>query len=347
MKTNRILLPDLLKGLAGVFMVQVHVTELFIDNAGRESLWGKISLFLGGPFAAMVFMIVMGYFIARNKKTPEENILRGIKIFILGFLLNIGLNFHLFIKIKFDGWQINPFEYMFGVDILYLAGLSIIVLSVLKFANKGREWIALLLFFIFIGLTGFMNKKLFAPETNYVFPFIAGNYTWSYFPLFPWLAYPLLGFFVAHQLERIKTFVQQRKIVPIILVALIAAMVVLWGNMGINTTISLPDYYHHTYRFAFWAIGLVFLWSLLLFVISDIFPESNPVVFLCWIGRNITVFFVIQWLIIGNTATAIYQTQSIGSFIYFFLSIFATTVFLTFLYERIIPKLESTPKSPK
>jgi uncharacterized membrane protein len=58
---KRLPIPDLLKGLAIILMIQVHITELFLDHAGRESIVGKISLFLGGPFTAMVFMIVMGY----------------------------------------------------------------------------------------------------------------------------------------------------------------------------------------------------------------------------------------------------------------------------------------------
>lgn len=344
MEIKRVLLPDLLKGVAAVFLVQVHITELFIDIAGRESLWGKTSLFLGGPFAAMVFMIVMGYFVARNKKTPKENLVRGIKIFALGFLLNIGLNFHLLWKIIFDGWPYNPWQYVFGVDILYLAGIAIIVLSALKQVKKGQEWASISLFFVIVGLSGFMNIKLLVTETNYVLPFIAGDYSWSYFPVFPWLAYPVLGFFIALQMERIKVFVLHQKIYSFILFTVTAVSVLLFGRMGIHTSINLPDYYHHTYTFTFWALGLVFLWAMLLLFVSEKFAKSKPVIFLCWIGRNITVFFVIQWLIIGNIATAIYQTKSMDSFIFYFLSIFCVTVLLTYVYEKLISRLTFTSK---
>jgi len=126
---KRFPLPDLLKGFAILFMVQIHIMELFIDYAGRESLFGKIIMFLGGPFTAIIFMIVMGYFIAKNKKSTAQNLVRGFKVFFVGLLLNIGLNFHLLLKIKFAGWKFNPLEYIFGVDILYLAGLSIIFLA--------------------------------------------------------------------------------------------------------------------------------------------------------------------------------------------------------------------------
>ena len=339
MELKRILLPDMLKGLAAVLMVQVHITELFIDDAGRESLWGKTSLFLGGPFAAMVFMIVMGYFVARNKKTPNQNLFRGIKIFALGFLLNVGLNLHLLWKILFEDWPYNPWQYVFGVDILYLAGISIMVLSALKQLKKGQEWASFGLFFMIIGLSGFINSKIVVSETNYVLPFLAGNFSWSYFPVFPWLAYPVLGFFLSLETERIKSFFLDQKIYSYILVAVTTVLVLLFGEMGINTSISLPEYYHHTFGFSFWAVGLVFLWAILLFFVSTRFAETKTILFLCWIGKNITVFYVIQWLIIGNISTAIYQTKGMDKFIFYFFIIIAATIILTFLYEKAKSRL--------
>jgi uncharacterized membrane protein len=345
MEIKRILLPDLLKGLAAVLMVQVHITELFIDNIGRESMWGKTSLFLGGPFAAMVFMIVMGYFVARNKKSPKENLFRGIKIFALGFLLNVGLNFHLLWKIIFEDWPYNLWQYVFGVDILYLAGISIMVLSALKQLKKGQEWASISLFLLIIGLSGFMNNILLVSETNYFLPFLAGNYSWSYFPVFPWLAYPVLGFFLSLEMERIKSFFLDQRIYSFIVVAVTAVSVLFFGEMGINTSINLPDYYHHTYGFAFWALGLVFLWAILLFFVSTRFAETKTILFLCWVGKNITVFYVIQWLIIGNISTVIYQTKSMDNFVYYFFGIFAVTVMLTFLYEKAKSKLTSNKRT--
>ena len=332
---NRKQLPDLLKGLAAFFMVQVHITELFIDDAGRESLLGKISLFCGGPFAAIVFMLVMGYFIAKNKKTPAENMVRGAKIFLLGFLLNIGLNFHLMLKVMFADWQPNLLEYIFGVDILYLAGMSVIILSILKFFKKGQFWIALLLIIAVSGLTGFMNGRLAGIGQNYILPFIAGNYSWSYFPLFPWLAYPLTGFLFAVQEERIRQFVTHQKTISVISIFLIGLMVLAFSRSAIETTIQLPLYYHHTFTYFIWASGFVLLWILLVQLVSKYASDTRLSKFICWTGKNITLFYAVQWLLIGNVATAIYRTQSIDRFLYYLIGIFALTVLFTFLLGKI------------
>ncbi len=331
---KRLLLPDLLKGLAALLMVQIHITELFIDSAGKESVFGKISLFLGGPFAAVVFMIVMGYFIAKNKGSSRQNISRGIKIFILGFLLNIGLNFHLLLKIKFSAWQYNPLEYIFGVDILYLAGMSIVVLAVLKTLKKGKEAAALILLLAICSLTGLLNENLTVTNHFYILPFVAGNYSWSYFPLFPWLAYPLTGFVFAQHEERIKRFFSEHQTASVVSLVVVAVLVILFSKKGISTTINLPEYYHHTFGYVLWALGLTVLWTIFLQFILKLFPSTWIGDFFCRIGKNITLFYVIQWLIIGNVATSVYQNQQISTFWYWFGSIFTVSVLLTFMIEK-------------
>ena len=122
---KRLPLPDLLKGFAVFLIVPVHILETLIDYPGRETLFGKILLFLGGPVAVPVFMMVMGYFMAKNRKSVQQNLWRGIKVFGVGFLLNIGLNFHLLLKIRFAGWQIDSLEYI-SATVVVPSGLLII-----------------------------------------------------------------------------------------------------------------------------------------------------------------------------------------------------------------------------
>lgn len=336
---KRLPLPDILKGFAVFLIVPVHILELFIDYPGRESLFGKVLLFMGGPVAVPVFMIIMGYFLARNKKPFSKNSIRGIKVFLGGLLLNIGLNLHLLLKIKFAGWPYNPMEYFFGVDILYLAGLSIIIISALKTLKKGHGIFAFLLALVILGATAFINEKLTITERNYILPFIGGTYSWAYFPLFPWLAYPLAGFAFFHFEKNILKFFNQQKVAVGIILVLIASAVLYFSKTGFSTTINLPAYYHHEFLYALWAFGIVVLWVVLIRFLIERFPKTLVGNFLIWLGKNITLFYVIQWLIIGNIATAIYQTQSINSYWYWFGGIFAITVLLTWLLGKMNIKI--------
>ena len=335
---KRFPLPDLLKGFAVFLMVPVHILETFIDFPGRESWFGKSLLFLGGPVAVPVFMLVMGYFIAKNQKSFTANFFRGIKIFLAGFILNIGLNFHLLWKIQFEGWKINPLEYIFGVDIFYFAGLAIILLSLLKTIKNPKAWIALGMAFLVAVFTSGLNEKLMVPERNYIYPFIGGNWSWSYFPLFPWLIYPLAGFTFFHFEQSIFSFMKANKTLTAVLVFVIAILVVGFGKQGIETTINLPAYYHHTFWFSLWVFGVVILWSLLLRLLVKKYPQIWPVNGLMWLGKNITVFYIFQWLIIGNIATAIYQHQTLKNFPFWFAGVFGVTVFITWLIELLVKK---------
>lgn len=332
---KRQILPDLLKGFAAVFMVQVHITELFLDDASRGSTLGTISLFLGGPFAAVIFMVVMGYFIFKNKNTTIQNLLRGVKIFMLGLFLNVGLNFNLLLKIYNSGWQYNPFEYIFGVDILYLAGLSIIVLTLLKRNKIWQLYGTPVLLLLVIVLTGFVNTELTRTQHYYLLPFIAGNYSWSYFPLFPWLAYPLTGFLLAQHETQIRSFLSGKKMGIPLIGLLFALIAIVFMRQGVQTTINLPSYYHHPWWFVLWALSISLLWAAALSLLQKLFPETRAENLLLWIGKNITLFYVIQWLIIGNIATAIYQTQSLNTWLYWLVAIFTASILFTYLMREL------------
>ncbi|HCY40591.1 MAG TPA: hypothetical protein DHV48_04440 [Prolixibacteraceae bacterium] len=332
---KRIPLPDLLKGFAVFLIIPVHILETFIDYPGRESLFGKILLVLGGPVAVPIFMIIMGYFMAVSRKSAAQNVLRGVLIFILGFFLNIGLNFHLLLKIWTEGWKFDPLQAILGVDIFYLAGLSIIVLSVLKTIKKGQQWIALALILLVSGSTSYINEILMVTERNYILPFIGGEYSWSYFPLFPWLTYPLTGFLFQKTESQIREFIQKQKVVSIAILAFTFILVVIFSKSGIETTINLSEYYHHNFLFFLWTLGVDVLWVLLLWLVVQKFSQFSVIVFLRWLGKNITAFYIIQWLIIGNIATAIYQTQELSKYLYWFIPIFIVTVGLTFVLKKI------------
>ncbi len=338
---KRFVLPDLLKGFAVFLIVPVHILETFIDYPGRESLLGDILLVLGGPIAVPIFMIVMGYFVARSNKSTSRNLVRGIAIFILGLFLNIGLNFHLLLKIKYSGWQIQPLEYILGVDILYLAGISIIILTLIKTISKGQNLLLVVLILTVSILTAFMNKQLMVTDRNYLLPFIAGNYSWSYFPIFPWLVYPLIGFLFQKEEARIKNFMQKRKSLLALVISIVALLVVVFGNFGIQTTIDLSAYYHHTFLYFLWAIGVVFLWIVLWNYIQQKIPNAKVLRYFRWLGKNITVFYVVQWLLIGNIATAIYQTQSLQTYGFWVVGIFTITLIVTRIFEVIQTKKEA------
>lgn len=328
---------DLLKGLAVIFMIQVHIMQLFAEESLFNSLTGAFSLFLGGPPAAPVFMTVMGYFLAVSKKDLESSLMRGLYLFLGGILLNIGLNFSLLIKIYNNEFFLDPFQYIFGVDILILAGLSIIILSFLRKIISLHFLIPLLLSFLIAWLTAF-SLEFTEPHSHflrYLIPMIGGNWSWSFFPLLPWLAYPMLGWsFYLMQQEFGYRFKADKQITILVIIAWALYMYITF-DFALIVSSNLPVYYHHEIEFFVWT--LLFLSGYLFIVskINSISLAAKPLVYLKWIGKNVTPVYVFQWLIIGNISTFIYKTQSLlFSFLWFFAILLVVTL-LVIIWNKI------------
>lgn len=315
-----------------MLMIQVHLMELFASPSVFESLTGKISLFMGAPPAAPVFMAAMGYFFARSQKSALQQIIRGFKLIGAGILLNTGMNAHLLIKIISGTFEINPWPYVFGVDILFLAGLSLITMAVFKTmaGNNLLLWIILLITAAAINPYLPVYTGSFTP-IKYLQAFFWGYFWWSYFPLFPWLAYPVFGvvlFLVNKKFNLSKPDEKYRAM----LAFLILIPLVIFFPDQFRVATNLEIYYHHRLPFFIWTSGFILIWGYFFHLITIIIRTSAVVGYIRWTGKHVTVFYVIQWLIIGNIATAIYKTQSISELAFWFAGILIATSALAWIY---------------
>ncbi|MFH1120730.1 MAG: acyltransferase family protein [Bacteroidota bacterium] len=329
---DRLMLPDVLKGVAVLLMIQVHLMELFARQDIYDSLAGKISLFLGGPPAAPVFMAVMGYFIAKQGADALKNILRGIRLIVYGFLLNIGLNLHLLYHIFTGELALNPLTYIFGVDILFLAGLSLIIISLLRLLLRDSlvPWLAVLLV-VALSATFIPAGMAQNQWSDYVLAYIYLDVPWSYFPLQPWLAYPLAGYcFFLFSGKYLKNLTE-RQLLMATLTGLIPFIV--FFPYGFSITVNLPAYYHHDFFYFLWAMLFLGTSAMLFRQVIRWFPSGPVTGFLRWTGRNVTAFYVFQWLLIGNLATAFYKSAGGWALVLWFFGITMITGLLVRAYR--------------
>lgn len=333
MKKSRNRTADLLKGIAVLLMVQVHLIELFAQQQIFDSYVGSVLLFLGGPPAAPVFMAVMGYFIAFGNSTVSKSILRGLKLIGGGLLLNFGLNFHLFIKIYNNTIVTSPWPYLFGVDILFLAGLSIIILSVFQilFKKKPIPYIIVIVFIFLIGQ--FVSYPESLGPISYFTALIYSDSWWSYFPVIPWLAYPLTGYVFYLILPSISSFFKNQTYN--ILVFTISGIILIASiGYGVSVAANLHVYYHHDFIYYLFTLNFMIFWTVLFNFITS-FPTNYITNSFEWMGKNVTIFYVIQWLIIGNIATALYKTQNGVELLFWFIGIVISTSLIIFIYLKV------------
>ncbi len=332
---KRFEIADLLKGIAVLLMIQVHIIELFANVSVFDSKTGRFLLFLGGPFVAPVFLFLFGYFIAYSNQTNAQQIGRGFKIFFLGMLLNVALNFNLFVKHSASPIELDIFPYLFGADVLQCAGLSLIIITLLKkvFYKNNVLAIALILFSAFLG--GFLLQY----KTDFIFlkylsAFLYGSTPWSYFPLFPWIGYIIIGMIFFK--SKIDFKILEKPIVKISICLLFIVFLFFTINYAVALSSNLQSYYHHGLMFFLWTMTFMAFYSFMINEVDILFGQSFIFKYLKWTGENVTAIYVIQWILIGNISTAIYK--SIGNPIVLllaFIGISLISSILAFLYLQI------------
>lgn len=336
--------PDLLKGIAVLLMVQVHLVELFATKQLENSSLGSFLMFLGGPLVAPVFVGVFGYFLAMSKKKSEELIKRGVFIFLLGVLLNVLLNFNLLIKIINGSILFNFYPYLFGVDIFHFAGLTIIVYAFIK------KWLTKNVYrpFLLCVVVSFLGSLISFVEVDNIFleyflAYFLGITKWSYFPLLPWFSYPLLGvaFYVIKPKLNFEKLNSHKTKTLLGLLSII--FIVTTIRYAISISANLPEYYHH---------GLLFFCWVLLFLIFYVFWVNqlekkirNTLVsrYVKWLGKYVTIFYVVQWVLIGNLATEVYKTINNWWFLLIcFIGLLTLSSVVTWLISNFIKKSRVT-----
>jgi uncharacterized membrane protein len=332
---------DLLKGIAVLLMIQVHIMEQFATPELRETIIGKVSLFLGGPFCAPLFLAVMGYFLAAHGKPFLHALKRGLLLFAGGIALNVARSANLLIRIFSNETNLDPWSFIFGADILTLAGLSLILVALLRplLTNNPFPWF--LLSILTAAITPLMPATVSQHmPLNYLLAFFRGPFGWSYFPLFPWFAYVLAGY-AFHLLSLRHGFFRKRDLtsLAIYLLPVMAGLTVTlpWAA-GITSSLNSADgYYHHGILFYIWMIGWMAVY-LPAVRMAEKNTGTNPVMKLVkWIGRKVTLLYIIQWLIIGNLATLLFGTQDLFRVLFWIPAVTALTLLAGWGYGWLSP----------
>jgi len=119
----------------------------------------------------------------------------------------------------------------------------------------------------------------------------------------------------------------------LLLGSILLILLLLTFSWGLSITADLSAYYHHALVYFLWALMFVGVWVMIIRFIVNAFPGNIAVRYLQWTGKNVTAFYVFQWLIIGNLATGLYKTVAAGSLILWFIGIAMATSLLVWLYR--------------
>ncbi|MBI5731528.1 MAG: DUF1624 domain-containing protein [Ignavibacteriales bacterium] len=204
---NRALFIDMLKGLALIVMVEVHVFNALLLPALKESWWFPSLNFINGLVApsfsfasGMVFVLSLQKGVDQLRTFGKEfwrKLSRVGLIFFIGYSLH--LPYYSLTKILNNQTQQN-LNSLFTVDILQIISTGLIVLLFARIFIKSEKRFynfMLLLTAIILLISPLMWKIDFA---NYLPLFFANYFNkmhGSLFPVFPWWAFVFSGAYVA------------------------------------------------------------------------------------------------------------------------------------------------------
>lgn len=331
---NRVFYLDIARALAVIFMVMQHAVILFEKSAGEgKDLIGNIFLLLGTAPAAPVFMVIMGIFLMKSKKTMKQNIVRGIKLFISGYALNlIRFIIPIFIESNFNIKALNNSEVLdlfFSVDILQLAGLATIFCSILKrFITNKFTYLIIGVFILFISplLWGFDNQSIWSSA-------IIGTSSISYFPFFPWVYYVLLGMFLSSVIFE-ENIHYNKIIIKYVLINIVL------GLVSLSFT-PIGDYHRSGAAVHFLISAFVLLWFMLIKKLTNKANlQSLTARVFSILSKEVTSIYYIQWIIYGWTSILVINRNSFSGLISMTLGF--VVLMITYLIVTINSRLKSS-----
>ncbi len=121
-------------------MILIHVMRHWGDPATWTTPIGTVVSFLGGPPAAPVFMFLMGASVAFSRRTSFRSLAsRGVLLVAAGYLLNLvrgtlplSAGLATGVVTPDEVAPFTPLSLLWMVDILQLAGCSLILMAALR-----------------------------------------------------------------------------------------------------------------------------------------------------------------------------------------------------------------------
>ncbi|MBS1753554.1 MAG: DUF1624 domain-containing protein [Ferruginibacter sp.] len=301
---ERILSLDLARGFTVMFIAPVHTMLLLSKPAVQESWLGWIFRFVSEGPGAQLFMLLMGVsFALGNKKSTAQVLKRSFVILTIGYLLNV-LKFGL--PVLF-GLMPDSLMHWLEVannasgflqlaltgDILQLAGISLIVLLLCNTLFKYR-----FLYFLFAIVICFISPIFWDIKTGFgisdhLMQLAGGQPPRVFFPLFPWLVYPVFGVYLG-------SFIKNRikfRLPKLWLVSILAGC----------TGIIIFYFLHSTNEVSFYRTGpvdtffhllIVLVWLYAWQLLSKWIPYNRFFELLCWLSKHITLIYFVQWIFI-------------------------------------------------
>ena len=340
---------DLLKALATVSMILCHsVIMLGVHHDGYENdfLYWFGDVVLGDYVAvAHAFMFAMGVgFVFTKKNAPSDYVKRGVKTFLLGYLLNFfRYGMYALIEGAISG-EFDPqtLEALFGPDIFQFAGLAMILTGVLKKFRLNEIHV----FLLSAAMSAAGSFLVLLNTGSYVGNLLLGHIVTttddtSCFALLNWYIFVAFGMLfgaIIRRTENTDLFYKRLLVVSGVGSAVYIALTFAFGEMFLTK----QRFYYAASSLE--AVGLLCTDLFLLSVFRFILKRSGVSKFRAGIemSKNLTLIYIIHWCIIGFTDSIFGYVLEYGFPYYVIWPFGFALIIASFFLARLIRRRKKT-----
>ena len=308
---TRLIEVDVAKAFAIIYMVVDHVYERMsvVDRVATlpDSALRNIIEFAGGPLSAPVFMFSMGIGMMYTRHNSHEDFMkRGFRLLIAGYILNFVRFTGPLMALKAMGvdadYGYSVLDTFFWVDIFQFAGLSFLLMGLLKKAHMKPFWIMCLALLMQASGTWLgMHMDQENPMNVFFGLFVYVGNT-SGFALMLWFVYPAAGMLFAEIMKNVQDRDRFYKRILGLCVAVIISMISILPliDYDIRNTYGVAGgiyYKQNMYSFLF-TLSVVLIALALSYLVFHGREHTTIGRFIIYCSVNLTTIFVIQWLLI-------------------------------------------------
>ena len=351
-KTKRVPEIELMKAIAIIGMIYVHVLEGSLDVF--ENAWelpGSIPYtlveFLGGIPAAGVFMFAMGWGASHSdRSTPKTYLKRALKLGILVIPVNFfyAILPGLIDPADFGSFLEHPWT-IIAFNIYSAATVSMLFFALMKKMKDNLKFRAV--FSIVLILLVFIADIIFKPETfegnqwiaTLIGVFVRQN-DYSWFPIVPWAVFPVTGYWAGWLYRRWNNRAKFAVISLVIGLILVPVTVIILKAKELPMASANPgwvetiDYYSLTALNVICGIGIICLEMAVAFGILTLSKGRIPSLFED-MSRNVMGMFLVQWIFISPMMPFLLKVTDVWINV-----LIGTVVFiLTYIVVRLLCKV--------
>ena len=296
---------DLAKGFTVLFIPAIHIAMLYADQNVHQSFFSLPFKLIAEWPGAQLLMFLMGMSFSFSKRSTVYHIKRALLILVTGYLLNV----FKFLFLRWLGWLPSNFIhdlnfshqhssalnlFLIG-DILQFAGLALLVHCLLRALKYESLFAVFLSYIIIVASPLFWDWHHPNIIVDHFLHLLGGSTPDTFFPLNPWLIYPLIGLAIGNYCRS-----EYRSLKAIFFSGaflFLSGFCMQFSPFHFPATLFWRTYPDKTIMH----LGFVLVWISFWFWLEPYlkaFENSFIIKLLSFCSRNITTIYLLQWIII-------------------------------------------------